>query len=613
VTQVQMSTVANSVAVNLAHPAKVAELHQYVKVEFHRFKALKSFTLNLRHFNILVGPNNAGKSTVLAAFRILATALRKAGSKSPEVVRGPLGDTFGYSIDLSATSVAEENIFHNYDDTEPAKVVFRLSNKNELMLYFPEKGACYLIASQDGRHPKTPTAFRANFNCPIGFVPILGPVEQHENLYEKEAARRALFNYNAARNFRNIWYYYPDKFDDFQAILKETWPGMDINKPEVDFSHQRPRLCMFCPEDRIPREIFWAGFGFQVWCQMLTHLVQSNEKSLFLIDEPDIYLHSDLQRQLLSLLRNLGPDILVATHSTEIITEAEPDDIVLVNKKRNHAQRINNPSQLSEVFSSLGSNLNPILTQLAKTRKVLFVEGKDFQIFGKFANRLGIQSAGARSNFAVVAVDGFNPERVRNLKLGMETTIGGSIKSFLILDRDYRSDRERDRIIEQCNGFCDQVVIHERKEIENYLLVPSALDRAIARRVEDYAKRTGITKEITVDANASLLEYSLNVNSYVMAQHLARRRAFEAKNSIGLDEGSFNEETLKCFHQRWGIDGQYLGMIPGKEALSHLNRNLQNEMGVSITPTSIIDAMPLCDVPEEMRVLISMIAKFAES
>ena len=86
---------------------------------------------------------------------------------------------------------------------------------------------------------------------------------------------------------------------------------------------------MFCPEERIPREIFWAGFGFQVWCQMLTHVIQSEGASLFLIDEPDIYLHADLQRQLLGLLQNLGPDILIATHSTEIITEAEPDDILL--------------------------------------------------------------------------------------------------------------------------------------------------------------------------------------------------------------------------------------------------------------------------------------------
>jgi predicted ATP-dependent endonuclease of OLD family len=65
---------------------------------------------------------------------------------------------------------------------------------------------------------------------------------------------------------------------------------------------------------------------------MLTHLIQSSESSLFLIDEPDIYLHSDLQRQLLGILRNLGPDILIATHSMEIINEAEGDDIILITR-----------------------------------------------------------------------------------------------------------------------------------------------------------------------------------------------------------------------------------------------------------------------------------------
>src|SRR5437764_13776966 len=114
---------------------------------------------------------------------------------------------------------------------------------------------------------------------------------------------------------------------------------MDIEYPEIEKIHGKAPLFMFCPEERILREIFWSGFGLQVWCQMLTHLIQSRESSLFLIDEPDIYLHSDLQRQLLTLLRNLGPDILIATHSTEIINEAEADDIVRINKRRTNARR----------------------------------------------------------------------------------------------------------------------------------------------------------------------------------------------------------------------------------------------------------------------------------
>jgi hypothetical protein len=68
---------------------------------------------------------------------------------------------------------------------------------------------------------------------------------------------------------------------------------MDIKKPEVDASHNKPLLHMFCPEERIDREIFWAGFGFQVWCQMLTFMVINRTASLFIIDEPDIYPHSD--------------------------------------------------------------------------------------------------------------------------------------------------------------------------------------------------------------------------------------------------------------------------------------------------------------------------------
>jgi hypothetical protein len=302
----------------------------------------------------------------------------------------------GYPVDLSAISVAEENIFHNYDESEPATVTFTLSNKNILLLFFPEPGSCYLVADALGRRIESAASFRAQFNCPIGFVPILGPVEHNEDLYGKEAARLALFNYRAARNFRNIWYHYPEKFEEFREALGQTWPGMDIERPSLDYSHDKPRLHMFCPEDRIPREIFWAGFGFQVWCQMLTHLIQSRESALFLIDEPDIYLHSDLQRQLLGLLRNMGPDVVIATHSTEIIVEAEADDLVLVNKQRRAAKRIQHPSQLQEVFAVLGSNLNPILTQLAKTRRVVFVEGKDFQILGKFARKLGFDGVSSR-------------------------------------------------------------------------------------------------------------------------------------------------------------------------------------------------------------------------
>jgi hypothetical protein len=146
---------------------------------------------------------------------------------------------------------------------------------------------------------------------------------------------------------------------------------------------------------------------------------------------------------------------------------------------------------LGDVFSILGSNLNPILTQLAKTRRAIFVEGDDFQIVGRFARRLSLPHVANRKDFALVPVKGFNPERIRSLKSGMEITLGGPVLATAILDRDYRSDDERAFIAAQCEGFCKFVTVHRCKEVENFLLVPEAIDRAAARRLSEVSKRSG--------------------------------------------------------------------------------------------------------------------------
>ena len=592
----------------------MAETLQFSRVVFKRFKAFESFTFKLRRLNIMVGPNNAGKSTILAAFRILAEGLRQANTRKPRFVNGPEGQVLGYLVDLGALSIGEENLFYNYDDSEGASVTFVLNNKKNLVLYFPEAMSCFLIADDPDRQISSPSVFRSAFNCPIGFVPILGPVEHNERLYRKEAARLALFNYRAARNFRNIWYHYPENFESFRSILHQTWPDMDIKLPEVDTSHEKPVLHMFCLEERILREIFWAGFGFQVWCQMLTHIVQSRKASIFLIDEPDIYLHSDLQRQLLSLLQNLGPDILIATHSTEIVAEAEASDIVLIDKNRRSAKRIKDPAELIEVFDNLGSNLNPILTQLAKTRRVVFVEGKDFNILSKYARKLNFHKVGNRAAFAVIPIDGFNPDRVRSLKKGIEATLGGTVRAAVILDRDYRSVAESDAIQTSCNEFCDLVVIHRRKEIESFLLVPAAIDRAARKRVVERARRTGKQSKYLEKCSTMLDTFAAEKKSYVMSQYIASRRRFVSHSRSRVDETTTNQAALEEFETDWAKGpGRRLELIPAKDALSALNEHLQYSYSINVTFSGIINATLVDEIPTEMLELLERLSNFASA
>jgi hypothetical protein len=344
-------------------------------------------------------------------------------------------------------------------------VAFRLSNENKLTLFFPEPGTCVLVPEQRSGEVRSPKQFRESFDLDIAFVPILGPVEQREPIYGKEAARLALLTSGASRNFRNIWYHYPEDFERFRELVQSTWPGMDILPPEL--GDDRKSLLMFCPEERLPREICRAGYGFQVWCQMLSFIVKASSASVLVIDEPDIYLHSDLQRQLVALLRDLGPDIVLATHSTEIIAECEPTSLLNINKRKTSASRVKDVSQLKRVFAALGSNLNPTLTQLAKTRRAVFVEGLDFQILSPIARKFGMQRLANRSDFAVIQTGGFNPRRAIDLAAGIEKTVGGKVLRAVILDRDYRSDAELAEIQKELSAQGFQVHIHQRKEIEN--------------------------------------------------------------------------------------------------------------------------------------------------
>jgi energy-coupling factor transporter ATP-binding protein EcfA2 len=581
-------------------------------VRFSRYKAFREFSLALDSFNILVGPNNSGKSTILSAFRILSEAIRRARARSVTLVSGPEGQTRGYDVSLRDIPVAAENIFHNYDDDLPASIRFRISTGDHLLLFFPKRGACNLICETSGRSITTPSSFNQRFTLDIGFVPVLGPVEHDEPLYQREAARDALLTHRASRNFRNIWYHYPDSFDDFRALIQATWPGMDIKRPEVDRSHDKTLLRMFCPEERIDREIFWAGFGFQVWCQMLTFIVRYRGASLLIVDEPDIYLHSDLQRQLVTTLRTLGPDILLATHSTEMISEAEPNEILVVTKRAQSAKRVGNPSQLQSIFSALGSHLTPTLSQLARTRRVVYFEGKDFHIVGRFAARLNIRAVATRSDFAVVPTEGFNPLKARMFTEGVEATLGVKIAAAAIFDRDYRSDEEVDTELTDLRRFCSYAHIHSRKEVENFLLVPTALERAISKKLEEQNQRTSGHSTFSDNLERLLRDLTDPMKHDVQAQFLKRRHPFLKSLNRAIDEATITSQLLAVFDEKWTSLQTRIELVPGKEVLSRLNSRLQEACGISITPTLIIDAMTESEVPEEIRLLVQSLDNFAK-
>ena len=586
-------------------------MNRFTRAVFRRYKALRHFSVAFEDFNVLVGPNNAGKSTVIGAFRILSEGLRIAAARKPQYHQAL--EAYGYRVPLNDVPVATEAIFTDYDDSDPATIEFTLASRDKLRLIFPQNNLCYMVCEPRGKQVTTPGQFTRVYDTKIGFVPVLGPVEHNEPLYQKEAARLALLTHRASRNFRNIWYHYPDEFEDFRALVNSTWPDMDVERPKIDHSHERPVLHMFCPEGRYPREIFWAGFGFQVWCQMLTYIVRAPGSSLLVIDEPDIYLHSDLQRQLVEILKTRTPDVLLATHSTEIISEVEPADLLVVDKKRRAAKRIHSQTALPPIFEVLGSRLNPTLTQLAKSRRVLFVEGKDFKLLSLFSRKIGKRALANQSDFAVIPVRGFNPARVLALSEGIEVTLGVKVLKAVIFDRDFRSDEEVEQHLEELRKFASLAHIHECKEIENYLLVPNAIQRAIEKKISDKLTRTASTHERCDDVEVVLLNLTKAMKSRINAQFMSKRQQHLRNINPRLDAATINQTLLEDFETIWqSLEGR-LRVVPGKDVLTALNRHLQKNHSVTLTPSTIVNAMGRNEIPDRMLSLLSRLDDFRKS
>lgn len=577
-------------------------------VEFKNFKALKKYSLRLQHMNIFVGPNNCGKSTIISAFRTLGVGIRQALSKKALFVKGPDIERYGYLISEEVLPMSLKNIHTDYEDIDTT-VIFRLSNGNKLILYFPKDGGCVLLTETNGSSVISPKQFKKEFPINLEIVPVLGPIEQNEQIVTEETVRKGLATHRASRHFRNYWRYYPEGFEEFAELISKTWPGMSVESPKkVDMMSSE--LIMFCYENRIPRELYWSGFGFQVWCQLLTHISRCKDASILIVDEPEVYLHPDVQRQLLGILRYCGPDIVIASHSTEIMGEADASEILLVNKKMESAERLKDIEGVQKALDAVGSIQNITLTHLARTGRLLFVEGDyDYRLLRRFARQLGLLELSSGNDITAIESGGFSYwDRIKSFAWGFKSTLKSSIHIAAIFDRDFWSGEELTSIKNELHEHLDLAHIHLRKEIENYLLVPHILDKALKKAVRDRARRTG--KEIPdPDTIADILERVTEpLKIDIQAQYVAKRSQY--LNGSKRDPATINAETMSIFEKKWKDIESRMEIVPGKDVLRMLRAEIQSRYSVNLTDYKIVEEFNASDIPDDLRDLLFRLDRF---
>jgi hypothetical protein len=439
-------------------------------------------------------------------------------------------------------------------------------------------------------------------------VPTLAPFEESEPSLQDETIQRNESSRLASRYFRNIWHRKSkEDFDIFRGLVESSWEGITILKPEMRRRHP-VEFEMFYKEDRIDREIYWSGFGFQVWVQILTHLMRGTKDSIVIIDEPDVYLHPDLQRKLLRILKERSCQYILATHSIEIINESDPGDVISINPRFRHGKRMATEEDYQALFNYIGSIENIEFSRLAKARRIIFFEGHDKKILRRFASKLGSEGFLLDVDTLVLETGGFSQwRRVREVAWTFKNILKLNADIFVLFDKDYRAAEEISEFIRGMREEGMKCYVFARKEIENYALSVDLIERTINLRLKARDLKGLSTSEVTQIIDRLTGELKPQAASQIMA-HKVR-----FQQDKGLDISTIIKESTVDFEARWAEMQSRLCLVSGKEFIAALSTFFQKKYGLSITINMLLEQIVREEIDPDLKEIIRELDKFCSA
>lgn len=574
------------------------------------YKGFENHTINLRRTNVLVGANNAGKSTALGALRLIVAMLPQARRVTPSETGEVEGrSTRGWPITaaaVEASAFSGENIRHDFRPKETrievttntgVRLVACWPNIEDYPPDEPPPRGMYFVFPPDGGPMIKPRMAAQNLVPTVAVVPTLTPLDDRESYVSDETLRRHMTSRKASRYVRNaLWRLDDEEWREFTSYVYERTPelsNLSLHRaqgtPEDDFD-------LFYSEEgtRHEREIGWAGDGIQIWLQALFHLWRQRECDVVILDEPDVFLHPDLQRRLARTLFGMGRQTVIATHSVEILAEADPGSAVWIDRSRRAAERPRGDGSLALMGRRLGSGYELGVGRALRSRSVLFVEGDDAPILAHLARRLGKSAVASSDNYATVPLGGFSRNWLASAFTETMTTLGGNVETFVILDGDLRSREAVGIETSELRKANAQVHVWSRRELENYVLAPSAI-----------AKVAGIPRR---EAEEILTEIIDNQKDEALLA-LQSQRLDEHKRKIGsaakLSQKTVLENAKTEFDTYWSTQEGRLSMVDAKVTIRMLNTRLQAIEARTVNVHSLSRNIAPADIAAEVQNVIS--------
>lgn len=565
------------------------------------FRCFEKSRIPLKPLTIVVGANNAGKSTVIEALRLVALITNRLGRlpfhNVPDWLTIPKAYR-GMSPSIEGQPLKIQGIFHQYNDP-PAKITAKFDTACSIELYIGVQGKLHAVClDEDGRVVTTQSRATALGPGRIAILPQIGPVREEEIVLTRDYVRGALDSTLASIHFRNqINLLHDSTFSRFKELAERTWPTLQVLELRGRGSLPGATLELLIRNQDFVGEVALMGHGLQMWLQTMWFVARSLDAETLILDEPDVYMHADLQRRLIRFLRSKHNQLVIATHSIEIMGEVEPQNVLVVDRSRRKARFASDLASLEPIVDKIGGIHNLQLARLWNAKRCLFVEGKDVGIFRRIEDVLFPDSPETLDVLPRISVGGWGgwPYVIGSSML-LDKNIGTEFVKYCIFDRDYHVEGQINERIHAAMKHGIDLHVWGRKEIENYLLCPAPISRIIYNRSgrKYYLNEDKLAREI--ERIADLMKET--VLDALAQEHLSINRAGGVAAA-----NKFARERM----QDWATPEARLQLVCGKDVLSKLSNWAKRNYNVCFAPEAIASEMQRSEVPSELAQIVTAI------
>ncbi|MBU2600810.1 MAG: AAA family ATPase [Actinobacteria bacterium] len=322
------------------------------RLTIRNFKLFDEIDLELGDRVILIGPNNAGKTSALQALALWDIGVKRWSEKrgSGDVPEKRPGVTINRR-DLITVPVPAANLLWRdlhtqissrasgtqkvFIDVVVEGVTAGAQWRSGLEFYYANEESFYcrsMRLPEGGRMdvPDVATGLR------IAYLPPMSGLAATETRLDQGAVNVRLGEGRTAEVLRNLCYQVLQGHDgknkwnqlarDMQALF-----GVELDAPE--YVPERGEIVMaYRTRGKVRLDVSSSGRGQQQTLLLLAHMT-ANPGSVLLLDEPDAHLEILRQRQIYQVLSETaaktGSQILAASHSEVILNEAADRDVVI--------------------------------------------------------------------------------------------------------------------------------------------------------------------------------------------------------------------------------------------------------------------------------------------